>query len=144
REVFVSRAAFIFAAIGSAGGLGNILRFPYVTYDNGGGAFIIPYLVALLTAGIPLLFVDCAIRHRYLASDPLSYRMTHKAAEPIGWFATGVAIIIGIYFAAIVGWAGSYMFFSLGEAWGDDAEGFFFGEYLKMGDPGISFEFVPG
>src|SRR5699024_616623 len=36
------------------------------------------------------------------------------------------------------------MFFSLGEAWGDDAEGFFFGEYLKMGDPGISFEFVPG
>src|SRR5699024_5328330 len=70
--------------------------------------------------------------------------MTHKAAEPIGWFATGVAIIIGISYAAIVAWAGSYMFFSLGEAWGDDAAGFFFGEYLKMGDPGVSFEFVPG
>jgi NSS family neurotransmitter:Na+ symporter len=144
REVFVSRSAFIFAAIGSAVGLGNIWRFPYVTYDNGGGAFIIPYLVALLSAGIPLLFFYYAMGHRSRGSAPLSYRMTHKAAEPIGWFATGVAIIIGIYYAAIVGWAGSYMFFSLGEAWGDDAEGFFFGEYLKMGDPGISFEFVPG
>ena len=144
REVFVSRSAFIFAAIGSAVGLGNIWRFPYVTYDNGGGAFIIPYLVALLTAGIPLLFFYYAMGHRSRGSAPLAYRMTHKAAEPIGWFATGVAIIIGIYYAAIVGWAGSYMFFSLGEAWGDDAEGFFFGEYLKMGDPGISFEFVPG
>src|SRR5699024_628998 len=141
---FVSRSAFIFAAIGSAVGLGNIWRFPYVTYENGGGAFIIPYLVALLTAGITLLFFYYAMGHRSRGSAPLAYRMTHKAAEPIGWFATGVAIIIGIYYAAIIGWAGSYMFFSLGEAWVDDAEGFLFGEYLKMGDLGISFEFVPG
>ena len=56
RETFSGQKAFIFAAIGSAVGLGKIWRFPYVTYDNGGGAFIIPYLVALLTAGIPLLF----------------------------------------------------------------------------------------
>src|SRR5699024_3110953 len=110
REVFVSRSAFIFAAIGSAVGLGNIWRFPYVTYEHGGGAFIIPYLVALLTAGIPLLFFYYAMGHRSRGSAPLAYRMTHKAAEPIGWFATGVAIIIGIYYAAIIGWAGSYMF----------------------------------
>ncbi|UVI35495.1 sodium-dependent transporter [Brevibacterium spongiae] len=143
REVFVSRGAFIFAAIGSAVGLGNIWRFPYVTYDNGGGAFIIPYLVALLTAGIPLLFFYYAMGHRSRGSAPLAYRMTHKAAEPIGWFATGVAIVIGIYYAAIIGWAGSYMFFSLKESWGDNAEEFFFSEYLKMGDPGISLDFVP-
>ena len=143
REVFVSRGAFIFAAIGSAVGLGNIWRFPYVTYDNGGGAFIIPYLIALLTAGIPLLFFYYAMGHRSRGSAPLAHRMVHKGAEPIGWFATGVAIIIGIYYAAIIGWAGSYMFFSLTEAWGDDSEGFFFGEYLKLGDPGISLEFVP-
>ena len=46
-------------------GLGNIWRFPYVAYENGGGAFIIPYLVALLTAGIPLLFLDYAVGHRH-------------------------------------------------------------------------------
>lgn len=61
REVFSSRWVFLLAAIGSAVGLGNIWRFPYVAYDNGGGAFLIPYLVALLTAGIPLLFLDYEI-----------------------------------------------------------------------------------
>ncbi|MGN6954495.1 hypothetical protein ACTHT3_11465, partial [Neisseria sp. P0015.S004] len=50
----------MFAAIGSAVGLGNIWRFPYIAFDNGGGAFILPYLVALLTAGIPLLLLDYA------------------------------------------------------------------------------------
>ena len=58
RETFSNRRAFMLAAIGSAVGLGNIWRFPYVAYDNGGGAFIIPYLVALITAGIPLLLLD--------------------------------------------------------------------------------------
>ena len=65
RETFSGRKAFIMAAIGSAVGLGNIWRFPYTTYENGGGAFIIPYLIALLTAGIPLLFLDYAIGHRH-------------------------------------------------------------------------------
>ena len=64
REGFSSRKAFIFAAIGSAVGLGNIWRFPYVAYEGGGGAFVIPYLVALLVAGIPLLFLDYAMGHR--------------------------------------------------------------------------------
>ncbi|AZT94669.1 sodium-dependent transporter [Brevibacterium aurantiacum] len=144
REVFATRGAFIFAAIGSAVGLGNIWRFPYITYDNGGGAFIIPYLVALLTAGIPLLFFDYAMGHRSRGSAPLAFRMASKVAEPIGWFQTGVAFFIGIYYAAIIGWAGCYMFFSLNQAWGDDATGFFTETFLHASDPGISFEFVPG
>ncbi|WP_350269634.1 sodium-dependent transporter [Brevibacterium sp. CBA3109] len=144
REVFASRGAFIFAAIGSAVGLGNIWRFPYVAYENGGGAFLIPYLIALLTAGIPLLFFTYALGHRTRAAAPLAYRSFSRAAEPIGWFKTGIAFIIGIYYAAIIGWAGCFMFFSLKLSWGDDAESFFFGEYLHLGDPGVSFEFVPG
>ncbi|MCD1285370.1 MAG: sodium-dependent transporter [Brevibacterium sp.] len=144
REVFATRGAFIFAAIGSAVGLGNIWRFPYVTYDNGGGAFIIPYLVALLTAGIPLLFFDYAMGHRSRGSAPLAFRMATKVAEPIGWFQTGVAFVIGIYYAAIIGWAGCYMFFSLNQAWGDDATSFFTGDFLHAADPGVSFQFVPG
>lgn len=60
RGAFTSRRVFILAAIGSAVGLGNIWRFPYVAYENGGGAFLIPYLVALLTAGLPFLLLDYA------------------------------------------------------------------------------------
>lgn len=58
RENWTSRSGFIIAAVGSAVGLGNIWRFPYVAYENGGGAFLIPYLLALITAGLPLLFLD--------------------------------------------------------------------------------------
>ena len=60
RENWTSRSGFIIAAVGSAVGLGNIWRFPYVAYENGGGAFLIPYLLALITAGLPLLFLDYA------------------------------------------------------------------------------------
>ena len=62
RAPFSSRKVFILAAIGSAVGLGNVWRFPYVAYANGGGAFVIPYLVALLVAGLPFLLLDYGIR----------------------------------------------------------------------------------
>jgi len=144
RQVFISRTAFILAAIGSAIGLGNIWRFPYVAYDSGGGAFIIPYLIALLTAGIPLLFMIYAIGHRARSSAPLAYRSLHPAAEPIGWFKTGIATLIGIYYAVIVAWAISFTGFSVTQSWGDDPEGFFMGEYLQQsGEAGLSGTFVP-
>ena len=56
RETFSGRKAFIMAAIGSAVGLGNIWRFPYTTYENGGGAFIIPYLIALFNRRYSITF----------------------------------------------------------------------------------------
>ncbi|WP_236864618.1 sodium-dependent transporter [Brevibacterium daeguense] len=145
REMFATRTAFIMAAIGSAIGLGNIWRFPYVAYDSGGGAFLIPYLVALLTAGIPILFFDYALGHRSRSSAPMAFRAFTRAAEPIGWFQTGIAFVIGIYYAVIIGWAGMYMIFSVTQAWGDNAESFFIGEFLQQsGEFGLSGDFVPG
>ncbi|HHT7698138.1 sodium-dependent transporter [Pasteurella multocida] len=143
RETFSGRKAFIFAAIGSAVGLGNIWRFPYVTYENGGGAFIIPYLVALLTAGIPLLFLDYAIGHKYRASPPLAFRKLNKNFETFGWWQVLINVIIGIYYAVIIGWATSYTYFSLNSAWGADPASFFFKEYLQMAEGvAVNFDFV--
>lgn len=144
RETFSGSRAFIFAAIGSAVGLGNIWRFPYTTYENGGGAFIIPYLVALLTAGIPLLFLDYAIGHRYRGGAPLSYRRFSRHFETFGWWQVMVNVIIGIYYAVVLGWAASYTYFSFNAAWGEQPIDFFLHDFLQMGDihKGISFEFV--
>ncbi|MFB9071950.1 sodium-dependent transporter [Citricoccus parietis] len=144
REQFAGRWAFIFAAIGSAVGLGNIWRFPYVAYENGGGAFIVPYLIALLTAGIPLLFFDYAIGHRFKGSPPLAFRRLSKWAESIGWWQVLICFVIGVYYAAIIAYAAMYTWFSFGERWGDDPEAFFFGEYLQVPE-GVAptLEFVP-
>ena len=144
RETFAGRKAFIMAAIGSAVGLGNIWRFPYTTYENGGGAFMIPYIVALLTAGIPLLFLDFAIGHRHRGGAPLSYRRFNKHFETFGWWQVLVNVIIGLYYAVVLGWAAIYTYFSFTKAWGEKPVDFFVGEFLKMGDiaNGVSFEFV--
>ena len=143
RETFGGRKAFIFAAIGSAVGLGNIWRFPYVAYDNGGGAFMIPYLVALLTAGIPLLFLDYALGHRYRGSAPLAFRRLNQKFEIFGWWQVLINVIIGLYYAVILGWAACYTVFSFTHSWGKDHAGFFFQEYLKMSsDVHIGFDFV--
>ncbi|HEX7350481.1 sodium-dependent transporter [Brachybacterium sp.] len=145
RGAFSGRTAFIFAAIGSAVGLGNIWRFPAVAYENGGGAFILPYLVALLTAGIPLLFLDYALGHRWRGSAPAAWRRFRRWTEFIGWWQVLIALIIALYYALILAWATNYTIFSLDQRWGADA-GAFFDEYTQAlggADATVSFDFVP-
>jgi NSS family neurotransmitter:Na+ symporter len=144
RGAFSSRKVFILAAIGSAVGLGNIWRFPYVAYENGGGAFIIPYLVALLLAGVPFLFLDYALGHRNRGSAPLSFARLRRGAEGLGWWQVMICFLIAVYYAAVIAWSVRYTFFSVGQAWGDDPEGFFFGEFLQAGEPGVQADLVPG
>ncbi|MPV51383.1 sodium-dependent transporter [Pseudactinotalea sp. HY160] len=138
RQQFKGRSAFIFAAIGSAVGLGNIWRFPYVAYEGGGGAFIIPYLTALLTAGIPLLFLLYAIGHKYRGSAPLSFRRMSRGTEVIGWWQVGISFVIAVYYAVVIAWAIRYVGFSANQAWGDDTVSFFVDDFLQQsGDFGM-------
>jgi NSS family neurotransmitter:Na+ symporter len=131
RQQWSGQYGFIISAIGSAVGLGNIWRFPGVAYENGGGAFMIPYLVALLTAGIPILFLDYSLGHRFRGSAPLAFRRLARWAESLGWFQVMICVFIGIYYAAILAWAASYFYFSFGEKWGEDTVGFLVADYLK-------------
>ncbi|MGP9781312.1 sodium-dependent transporter [Glutamicibacter sp. AOP12-B1-11] len=148
RETFSSRKLFILSAIGSAVGLGNIWRFPYVAYENGGGAFLIPYLVAILCAGIPLLFLDYSIGHRYRGSAPLAYRRASRKAEVLGWWQVLICFIIAIYYAAIIAWAAMYCWFSLTKAWDDNPDGagaFFQSDFLQVApEAGVSMDIVGG
>ncbi len=142
RENWSARSGFILAAIGSAVGLGNIWRFPYVSYENGGGAFFIPYLVALMTAGFPLLFLDYVVGQKYKGAPPTAYRRLIKSAEGIGWWQVAVCTVIGIYYASVLSWAGNYTLFAFNQAWGDDPKAFFFDQYLQNASE-ISLSFAP-
>src|SRR5699024_10101820 len=145
RQQWGTRAGFVLAAVGSAVGLGNIWRFPAVAYENGGGAFFIPYLFALLTAGIPILIMEFSLGHKYRGSAPMTLNKVSRKSEFIGWWAVIVAFLISTYYSVIVAWALSYSWFSLNLSWGEDTEGFLFGNYLQLADtPGTFGGLVPG
>ena len=136
RDQWGTKLGFILAAMGSAIGLGNIWRYPYVVYENGGGAFLIPYFVAIATAGLPILILEYSLGQKYRNAAPFTFRMVHRRWEPLGWFQASVAFFIATYYMVILGWCLSYLYYSFGTQWGDDTAGFFIGEYLNASEGG--------
>lgn len=134
REQWGSRTGFILAAVGSAVGLGNIWRFPYMAYENGGGAFFIPYLFAMLTAGIPFMILEFTLGHKYRSGAPKTLRALNSKFEWLGWFQVMISAIIAFYYVVVIAWAISYVYFAFNQAWGQDSNAFFFGEFLALGD----------
>lgn len=128
-----TRAGFILAAIGSAVGLGNIWRFPYMVASNGGGAFMIVFLIAMLTAGIPIMILEFSIGHKTHRSAPGALKFLNTKWEWLGWLQVFTCFAIVIYYSVIIAWSLSYGLFSLqGLKWGTDTAAFFTGEYLKL------------
>lgn len=133
KEHWNSRFAFVMAAIGSAVGLGNVWRFPYVCYESGGGAFLIPYFVALFTAGIPLMILEFSVGHWARNSAPEAFKKIGKKWEWIGWWAVFVPFAIALYYTVVMAWCFSYMIYSFDLRWGSNAEAFF---KIFLGDTG--------
>ena len=135
REQWNSQLGFLLAAVGSAIGLGNIWRFSYLAYEHGGGAFLIPYLVALLTAGVPLLILEYAVGHERIGSAPLAYAKISKNWEWLGWWSV-IFVMFGIelYYSVIISWCLNFFLLSFDLGWGDDPDHFFFQEFLHVSD----------
>lgn len=131
-----SRVGFVLAAVGSAIGLGNIWRFPFVAYEQGGGAFFIPYLFALLTAGIPLLVLEYSMGHRWRGSAPLVFRRIDRRVEWLGWWQVAVGFVIATYYTVVIGWALAYTWYSVGTQWGTDTGAFFQETFLEASEAG--------
>ena len=87
REHWRNRSVFIMAAVGSAIGLGNLWRFPYIAAQNGGGAFLVPYFIALITAGLPLMIVEYGLGIRSQASANYALGSIHPRFRSLGWLA---------------------------------------------------------
>lgn len=135
RGAFSSNLGFLLAAIGSAIGLGNIWRFSYMAYTNGGGAFLIPYAVALFTAGVPLLLLEYGLGHKEHASAPLAFAKVARKSEWLGWWMP-IFVMFGImfYYQVVIGWCASFVAFSFNLHWGADAQQFFLQDFLGLTD----------
>lgn len=115
RGAWSSRFAFILAATGSAVGLGNIWKFPYVTGENGGGAFVLVYLVCIAAVGLPIMMAEVMIGRRGGRSPVNSMRLIterdhlNPAWRLIGAIGVLAAFIILSFYSVIGGWAISYV-----------------------------------
>jgi len=138
RERWTSRTSFIIASIGAAIGLGNVWRFPYMCYENGGGAFLIPYIIALFTAGIPLMIVEYGLGRKMQAGAPTAFAGVRKGVEWIGWLALMVVMLIFLFYPVIMAWCVDYVVYAFNLGWGSDAKVFFEKDFLQLsGSPGI-------
>jgi NSS family neurotransmitter:Na+ symporter len=132
RERWGSRSDFIMASIGAAIGLGNVWRFPYICYANGGGAFLIPYFVALFTAGIPLMMLEYALGRKTQAAPPHAFKNVKKNTEWVGWLSLFAVMLIFLYYPTIMSWCVNYVIYSITLQWGANTTSFFENEFLQL------------
>lgn len=139
RSSWGTNTGFLLAAIGSAVGLGNIWRFSFLAYKNGGGSFLIPYAIALFSVGVPLMVLEFAIGHKMRAAAPKALSMVRSRFEWLGWWpVTFVGLGIVLYYVVVIGWFGWYMLYSLGAMFGEPlpwagrAEAFFYQDFLRL------------
>ncbi len=109
RGGFGSKIGFVLAAAGSAVGLGNIWRFPYLAAKYGGGFFLLVYLIFAVTFGFTLMLTEIAIGRRTGKSVIGAYRAVNKRFAPLGWLAAAVPALILPYYCVIGGWVLKYM-----------------------------------
>lgn len=120
-----SSLSFILAMIGAAVGLGNIWRFSYVLYSNGGGSFFIPYFVAIAIMGIPFLILEYGVGFSFKESFSKILRKINPKFEIIAWILVLFVFIIVIYYMVILSWDFVYLINSFTFNWGTDPAAYF-------------------
>ncbi|KAM9361732.1 sodium- and chloride-dependent neutral and basic amino acid transporter B(0+)-like [Symphorus nematophorus] len=111
RGNWASKKEYILSTIGYAVGLGNIWRFPYLAYKNGGGAFLIPYFVMLVVTGIPLFFLESAFG-QFCSQGPINIWRAVPLLQGVGIGMVMVTVIVSVYYNVIIAYSLYYMFAS--------------------------------
>lgn len=115
KERWSSRLMFILAVTGSAVGLGNIWKFPYITGENGGGAFVLIYLICIAAIGIPIMIAEIMLGRSGRQSPINTMRIlaknsnAHPSWRYLGWFGVITGFIILSYYSVIAGWTLAYI-----------------------------------
>lgn len=135
REGWSNKMDFVVACIGYAVGLGNVWRFPYLCYKNGGGAFLVPYFISLFCCGIPLFLLEISLGQVFQQGGITVWKM-FPILKGIGYSAFTVAVFLCTYYIVICGWAFFFLFssFTRNLPWGD-CHGYWTDEFCN--DPAI-------
>uniref|UniRef100_A0A672VFW5 Transporter n=1 Tax=Strigops habroptila TaxID=2489341 RepID=A0A672VFW5_STRHB len=112
RGQWSSKMEFLLSVAGEIIGLGNVWRFPYLCYKNGGGAFLIPYLIFLFTCGIPLFFLETALGQYTSQGGVTCWRKICPIFEGVGYASQVIECYLNIYYIIILSWALFYLFSS--------------------------------
>lgn len=113
RESFKSRLGFLLVSAGCAIGIGNVWRFPYVVGENGGGIFVLFYLLFLVVMGLPVLTMELAVGRGSRKSAVLAYKELEKPKSKWhihGWFAILGCYVLMMYYTTVSGWMVSYFY----------------------------------
>ncbi|XP_033122550.1 sodium- and chloride-dependent neutral and basic amino acid transporter B(0+)-like [Anneissia japonica] len=106
-----NKCEFILSCLGSTFGLGNVWRFPYLAYSNGGGAFLVPYTIMLFFVGMPVFFMEVSLS-QYSSEGPIAVWRASPMFRGIGFGMVIVAAFVGTYYNVVVAYAMHYMFAS--------------------------------
>ena len=140
REGFGSRIGFILAAAGSAVGLGNIWRFPYLAAKYGGGIFLLTYLILVVSFGFSLMVTEISLGRKTGKSVIGAYKQADKRFGFLGPVAALVPFIITPYYCVIGGWVIKYLVtFASGQAQSATDDGYFGGFISQFGEPSVYF-----
>lgn len=130
RSSFTGKLGFVLAAAGSAVGLGNIWRFPYLAAEYGGGIFLLVYLILAVTFGFALMTAEIAIGRKTGLSVIGAYKKLDKRFSFVGWLAALVPVIILPYYCVIGGWVAKYLWVFLSGGIKEAASDGFFGVFI--------------
>ena len=140
RSSFTGKIGFVLAAAGSAVGLGNIWRFPYLAAKYGGGIFLLVYIALSVTFGFSLMIAEIALGRKTQMSAIGAFKSLSKRFAFVGWMAALIPAIILPYYSVIGGWVTKYIAGFLGGEASAMADASYFGSYIsKTGEPVIWF-----
>ena len=134
RKNFTSAWIFILAAVGSAAGLGNLWRFPYLAYEHGGAAFFVAYIICLLCIGLPLLILEVGLGKISQKGAPESLALIGRGQrfKIVGWLAVMAAFGVLTYYIVITSWVLNYAVNSFKIPWEGASESYFFNQFLGL------------
>ena len=142
RGGFTGSLGFVLAAAGSAVGVGNIWRFPYLAAKDGGGLFLIVYLVLVMTFGFTLLVTDVAIGRRTKCNALHAFGAMHPKWKFLGYVTFIVPVLIMTYYSVIGGWIGKYMFTFITMRGNEAARDGYFTSFITSGAAPVVFMLI--